>query len=172
MNPEILHDAIGQLPEELLAPAQRLRRRRPLIGIVSLAACLCLVIGLGFLSMGGIAAGNKASPESGRADNSLAPEAAGPGIYNSEEDLLVSLQPGKAAFRATVTEVHNGYLIVSPLEGESEALSGERFFVGIPETAVDVFQVGDTVEIHYSGRLLEVSPVIPDGVTHIILITP
>lgn len=48
MEPEQLLDAIGQLPEEVIAPVAELRRKNPGIRTwIALAASLLLVLGLG-----------------------------------------------------------------------------------------------------------------------------
>lgn len=175
MKDEQLLDAIGQLPEELLAETDKLRRRKRSTGWISLAACLCLMAGLSLFARPMFSADSKfAAPEADAAHrywdcNLGSPEygfsAMAPEIENSASIPISS-------FTATVREVHNGYLIVEPFPEESEARSGERFFIGIPEDCELTFREGDTVEIFHNGVLMEVSPVQLGKIYSIHIITP
>lgn len=71
-------------------------------------------------------------------------------------------------FQAEVLEIANGTMLVKPVEGYAEAEYSERISVDIqnmpssPEP-----EVGDIVEITYSGIMMELYPPIPSGVEKI-----
>lgn len=163
MNGKQLHDAIGDLPEELLAPTARLREKKRSFPAawVSLAACLCLVIGLGVFWNG--------SRWDVKAENA-APEMEMPG-EKGDGMLHDSVGSTVRIFRATVLEVHEAYLLVEPLEGEWERTSADRIEVSLEKVeAVPGLSPGDLVEISYGGTLLESYPARTVGVTHIHII--
>lgn len=64
-----------------------------------------------------------------------------------------------SVFQAEILEVHNGYYLVKPVEGSWELNSAERIEVSIrnahpsPEP-----EIGDVIEIEYSGEILETYP--------------
>lgn len=108
MNPEILHDAVSLLPEDLLAPVDALRQKKcfrwqPVAG---LAACVCVVVGLClFPPAAKNSSGNGAIvPEDGRGD----------GITGSIADQVIQESIGGYSLTATVVEVTAKSLIVQP----------------------------------------------------------
>jgi hypothetical protein len=163
MNGQQLQDAIGQLPEELLASTAQLRGKKRSFPVawVSLAACLCLVVGLGFFG-GAMTMADKAE--------NAAPEMESQAEMASPEDKFSGLLDGTAGstvrvFRAKVLEVHNGYLLVEPLEGEWERSSADRIEVTLEKVKdIPALQPGDLVEIGYGGTLLEMYPARAVGV--------
>ena len=65
----------------------------------------------------------------------------------------------RATFRATVTAVENGGLLVTPVEGSAELRSSDCFSIGLPKMpAAPEPQVGDTLEITYNGDICETYP--------------
>ena len=68
-------------------------------------------------------------------------------------------------FRATITEIQNGSMLVTPTEGSDELRSSDSFLVKIenmpssPEP-----EVGDIVEITYDGGIQETYPA---GLNHV-----
>ena len=158
MNRETLMDAIGQLPEDLIAEAAKKRQRKKLhwAPLAAAAACLCLLLTLPL--GGGMKAANKAEAE--------APMEMAPAIENVLKDHLFAgsadrengadMTVESAQFLAHVVEVHESYLLVEPLEEEWERNSADRITVTIPTP--QQFQPGDLVRIHYSGSLLESYP--------------
>lgn len=65
-----------------------------------------------------------------------------------------------ADFQAKVLEVHDGYLLVEPVEGSWERNSADR--IQIPVINIAPYpepQIGDIIEIKYDGELLETYPV-------------
>ena len=79
---------------------------------------------------------------------------------------LLSLS--QVVFQATVKEISDGNLLVSPLEGYSEAGYADTIcvpIVGMVSSPEPV--VGDVVEITYSGIMQEEKPPIPAGIISI-----
>ena len=63
------------------------------------------------------------------------------------------------SFRATVLEVHQGYLLVEPVEGSPERSSADQITLSLQEkTSWPTPQVGDTVDVFYNGEILETYP--------------
>ena len=157
-------DAIGELPEEMIAPVAALRQRKPIHWgrWVALAACICLVL----LPLSW-QAGNKAAAEVDKATNAaMSQESAqenGFAQYGSIMDAT-----GQASFRAEVLEVDDNCILVRPLDGEAELRSSDKIyasFLGV-KTAPEI-KVGDLVEITYSGLLQETYPATAYDVTDI-----
>lgn len=64
-----------------------------------------------------------------------------------------------SVFTATILEIHDGCYLVEPSEGSAERTSADRIEVPIQNAAPSPEpQVGDTVEIEYSGVILETYP--------------
>ena len=64
-----------------------------------------------------------------------------------------------SVFTATILEVNNGCYLVEPSKGSTERTSADRIEVPVPSVAPSPEpRVGDTVEIEYSGVLLETYP--------------
>lgn len=153
-------DAVGELPEELIAPVARLRtkKRHTWVAWAALAACLCVALHFG-LSRSGWRLDMKSeslaeAPQESPADTRPAPENAYGGLLDAE------------IFRATVLEIHEGYILVKPLEGEWELTSADKIEVSLEQVQPrPTLAVGDIVEIHYSGQIQETYPARAAGVT-------
>lgn len=161
MNRETLMDAIGKLPEDMIAAAaeKRTKKKYRWIPLGAVAACLCLLLSLP-LMMGGMKASNKADMEAPMemlpADMELFQDHSYAGSANGSDELKTSTEH----FLATVVEVHKGYLLVAPLEDEWEHSASNRIHVPIPNPQdPQEFTPGDLLRIYYSGTLLESYPV-------------
>lgn len=165
---EKLFDAITLVREDLIEEAQTYRFERKVIPwgrYAALAASLLLVFSLGYsflLFGGGKGGGSKndcAAPPntSDGADWNAAPSApAAPEAPEAAE--LV-------AFTGTVLEVHEGYLLVEPAEGESVRLSADRIEVPTGDlTDLPALTAGDRVEITFAGTIQETYPARVTGV--------
>lgn len=168
MNRETLMDAIGQLPEDIIAEAaeKRVRKKTRWTHWAALAACLCLVLTLPLAVGGGMKASNKAEME---APMEMAPASEGilrdwfygDSVQDNGSDMKVPTEH----FLATVVEVHELYLLVEPLEDEWEHSSANRIEVPIPNPQdPQEFAVGDLLRITYSGTLRESYPAQAVGV--------
>ncbi len=161
MNEAQLHDALGELPEELLAPvdALRTRKRTPWVKWISMAACLALIVGFSTWLLpdffGGVAMDNagEAAPELQYGcldDAGMAPNDC---VQNSASST------GLHSFRATVLEVHDTYLLVTPKEGQPEASTAGQIEVSLPQLQqLPDIAIGDAIEIFYDGMLQETFP--------------
>ena len=156
MKESHIHDAIGEISEDLLLPVEKLRqkKRQPWVKWTAMAACIALVLCLP------LTWGNMEKSTADLVNDSLrAPaemeEAKDEHAYGSMMDAVQ-----QAAFRATVLEIYgDSAILVEPLKGEAEEHSSDRFeiYLGDLET-VPVFQKGDVVEIVYDGLVQEVYP--------------
>lgn len=64
-----------------------------------------------------------------------------------------------AAFEAEILEIHEGFFLVAPVEGSMEASSADR--IEVPMENMDPSlepEVGDIIEVEYSGEILETYP--------------
>ena len=61
-------------------------------------------------------------------------------------------------FIAQVLEITENYAIVEPIEGENELLSSNKFSIGIKKLGDIGAKVGSTVEITYTGGIMESYP--------------
>jgi len=67
--------------------------------------------------------------------------------------------PIYSTFSATVLEIHDGYYLVEPMEGSWELSSADRIEVPIRNAVPSPEpEVGDVIEIEYSGDILESYP--------------
>lgn len=74
----------------------------------------------------------------------------------------------KSVCRATVVEIRDGSMLVTPVEGSAELNSADKFDVPMRHVnASPEPQVGDLVEITYSGSIAELYPASFDGITEI-----
>ena len=150
MKEQHIHDAIGELSEEILAPVAKLRQKKryPIAPWVAAAACLCLLL---CLPTGMF---DKAAPESALENGALEME---------KEELFYGATMDKAnaaIFRAKVLEVDaGGSILVEPLEGERELLSADKFYISLHHLQdLPEMRVGDILEITYDGLILESYP--------------
>ena len=149
MNEQHIHDALGELSEEILAPVAKLRQKKryPIAPWIATAACLCLLLCLPMDRL------DKAAPESAL-DNGTA--------EMEKEDIFYGATMDKAnaaIFRAKVLEVYDGTALVEPLEGEQELSSSDKFHISLGHLQdLPEIQVGDVVEITYDGLIQETYP--------------
>ncbi len=164
MRREELIDAIGELPEELLAPVAALRKKKQVAWIrwASLAAACVLVLLIPLAVPGWSAESAK-----GTADHTME-------MSREEQCPTETVTYGNLAdstahsFRAEVLEVDGECILVSPMEGERELSSADKIYVSFREVEdVPRIEAGDTVEITYSGMLQETYPAVACGVTGI-----
>ena len=151
MTPETLQDAITLLPEDLLAPVDRLRQKKRIAWkpITAVVACLCLVVGLWFLNPG-----SKVAMDS--ANGSVMPECEP--MENSQHSTSnVGSDAGlDAGIVAKVVAVGEDYLQVSmPLpdkfadKGASIQLTSARLTFENLQQAPSV-QAGQTIRIYFN----------------------
>ena len=167
MSREELIDAIGELPEDLLAPVAALRQKKSVHWgrWVALAACICLV--LLPLSWQGWQAGSKAAGEADRVPNEEMSLESVQGNGAPQYGIITD-STGRPSFRAEVLEVDGNCILVRPLEGEAELNSADKIYVSFGKLQdVPRIEVGDTVEIFYDGTLMESYPAQTSGVTGI-----
>ena len=195
---EIMFDAITGIREHLVEEAQnyRFRRRQPLWRrYAGWAACLLLVAFVGFGAvrlgvfggMGGSSAnsapGNAAEVNGATQDSAAADENSGAGWDgeaspgDTEGDAAGGssdrgdFEAGQRRLTATVLEVHEGYLLVEPVEGDAVLASADRVMVSIDglEEIPDL-EAGDRVSILFDGMIMESYPAKITGVTAIELL--
>ena len=167
---EILFDAITAVREDLIEAAQNyVFRKKPSAWrrYAALAACLVVVAGLGFGAvrlglLGGM--GGSGSNTTGAADGAV-PESSGETTSDTAggDDTGDTGDTGDAAaettFHATVLEVHDGWLLVEPLEGEDILSSADRFMVslaGVEE--VPDLEAGEEIAVTFDGMIRESYP--------------
>lgn len=158
MNEHQIHDAIGEISEELIAPVAKLRQKKryPVAKWLAVAACLCLLLSL---------------PLGASMRNDMKAESAGspmePGMNNEhmygglmdKEDAVSDMIVEAAVFRAKVLEVHGKSVLVEPLAGEDELLSSDKIYVSFEKLAqIPEIKAGDILEIRYDGMIRESYP--------------
>ena len=167
MNRETLMDAMGRLPEDMLAEVAAKRVRRPVRWIPwsVAAACLCLLLTLPLAFGGGRKASNKADME---APMEMAPGSEGmlqDQFYAGSSENAGDLKVPVEHFLAHVAEAWEGHLLVEPLEDEWEHSASKQIVVPIPNPQdPQAFAPGDLVRITYSGTLRESLPAQAVGV--------
>lgn len=156
MKESHIHDAIGEISEELLMPVEKLRqkKRQPWVKWTAVAACIALMFCLP------LTWGNMEKSTANMVDDSLrAPAEMKDAMEeNAYGGVMDAVQ--QANFRATVLEIYgDSAILVQPLKGEMEEKSSDRFeiYLGKLEN-VPVFQKGDVVEIVYDGLIQELYP--------------
>ena len=167
---EILFDAITAVREDLIEAAQNyVFHKKPSAWrrYAALAACLVVVAGLGFGALrlgllGGM--GGSGSNTTGAADGAV-PESSGETTSDTAggDTAGDTGDTGDAAaettFGATVLEVHDGWLLVEPLEGEDILSSADRFMVslaGVEE--IPDLEAGVEVAVTFDGMIRESYP--------------
>lgn len=159
MKEQHIHDAIGEISEELIDPVAKLRQKKryPVVKWAAAAACFGLLLSIPF--HWNTFTGTKA----GSINTEFAPEMnmsnSFDGLLDKSEESAADMVVNTAAFQAKVLEVHDRYIVVEPLEGEQERSSGDRFEVFFPESQrLPMFQAGTIVNIVYDGTIQEVYP--------------
>lgn len=157
MNAHHIHDAIGEISEELIDPVAKLRQKKryPVAKWLAAAACVCLVLlslPIGLSAFGGTKA------ESADRAPEMNEEYFYGGILDQEEVKLDG-STEVAAFRAKVLEVHEKTVLVEPLEGEEELRSSDKIYISLRELEkTPEIRVGDILEIRYDGMIQETYP--------------
>lgn len=183
---EIIFDAITGVRPGLIEEALDHRfRRANWSRYVKGAACLALVVVLGFAALrtgiiGGSGTDSSASDSnmvSGDCAPSEEPTETAPADSESSDsggtmydDVVQDAEsksedavgiPGDSVsrFTATVLEVHEGYLLVEPAEGESILASADRICVSLKDLGElwDI-QVGERIAVTWAGMILESYP--------------
>ena len=167
---EILFDAITAVREDLIEAAQNYvfhKKPSAWLRYAALAACLVVVAGLGFgaLRLGLLdGMGGSGSNTSGAADGAV-PESSGETTSDTAggDTAGDTGDTGDAAaettFHAAVLEVHDGWLLVEPLEGEDILSSADRFMVslaGVEE--VPDLEAGEEIAVTFDGMIRESYP--------------
>lgn len=175
---EIFFDAVTGIREELVEEAlgYRFRRRFPWGRYAGLAACLALVVCVGWFGLtiagggmggssgadNGFRTGSPAGGDSGEVSGDTAPAPQSP--EGSSEPAVPGDSPELGgqnweSFTAKVLEVREDALLVEPLEGEAVRNSADRIVVSteglenLPE-----LEAGDAVEIAFDGSVMESYP--------------
>ena len=165
---EILFDAITAVREDLIEAAQNyVFHKKPSSWrrYAALAACLVVVAGLGFGALRLGLLGGMGSNTTGAADGA-APESSGEttsdtagGDDTGDAGDTGDTGAAETTFHATVLEVHDGWLLVEPLEGEDILASADRFMVslaGVEE--IPDLEAGDEVAVTFDGMIRESYP--------------
>ena len=159
MNEHQIHDAIGDISEELIDPVARLRQKKryPAVKWLAAAACLCLLLSLPFTW------NTFTATKAESMNTEFAPEANMSNRFdgmldkteNSAADMIVNV----SAFRGKVLEVDEECVLVEPLEGEQEQLCSDKIYVSIGKLAqIPEIRVGDILQIQYDGMIQETYP--------------
>ena len=87
----------------------------------------------------------------------------GPDDYQKVLDLYNSAAPAPVSFTATITEISNGSVYVTPSEGSSELLSSDSFTIPLSDDTGKIFgdyipAVGDIVEITHDDYIYAIYP--------------
>ena len=149
MNEQHIHEAMGELSEQILAPVAKLRQKKryPVAPWVAAAACVCLLICL-----------PKGVFDTAKAESAM-PNAA---LDMELEDHFYGATMDKvnvAIFRAKVLDVDERAVLVEPLEGARELLSADKFYISLHHLQdLPEMQVGDILEITYNGLIRESYP--------------
>ena len=160
MNEHQLHDAIGDISEELIAPAAKLRQKKqyPAAKWVAAAACLCLLLSLPFTwkTLNGTEAESKVNTA---VDLELSTSNQFSGLLDKTEDAADGITVDATVFRAKVLEIRENCVLVEPLEGQQERLCSDQIYVSFGMlTQIPELRVGDILQIQYDGLILETYP--------------
>ena len=165
MNGSQIHNTIGELSEDLIAPVAKLRmkKRHPVLKWAAVAACLCLILSLSLGRNGPWLVKFESTVDDALQENDYS------GVADS-----VHTSVHASAFRAKVLEVHAGSgILVQPLKGETERNTADRFEVSFRNVEqIPQIKVGDIVEIVYDGRIQEIYPCRIPGTITIEVIEP
>lgn len=152
MNADQLHDAFGELPEDLVASVAGIRGRKKVMWApwVAAAACACLVLALGWRFVPVFSADN-AAPEIGKFNGLLdSMEAAA----HSEADHAP--QEAETVLLVQVEKIEEGGILVRVLADQHVA---EGTQIRIPvNMQQETYAVGDCLKVYCDGQLLETWP--------------
>jgi len=145
-----IHDAIGELPEDLLIPVEKLRRKKryPVMKWAAIAACFCLLLILP------LSTGMQNAAKAENLQDAPKEEAKQDNAYAGLTD-----DAGISVFLGKVLEKYETGVLVEPLEGESELLSSDKIVVSFWNLKqVPEIEEGDILEIVYDGMIQETYP--------------
>ena len=152
-----IHDAIGEISEDLIDPVAKLRQKKryPAVKWAAVAACLCLVASFSLSLVG------KHDLKMESTNFAGAPEVE----MENMQSALLDKADGTAdtatgtTFRAKVLEANEQQVLVMPLEGEQERLCSDKIYVTFGKLAqIPQMQAGDILQIHYDGMIQETYP--------------
>ncbi len=173
---EILYDAITGIRETIVEEAQDYRFRKRAAQwqrYAGLAACLAVVVCIGyFASHIGMGGSNSAPPNASESagDSGCAAPSDGSGQASGEAPGSSGDSFDQETFTAAVLEIHDGWLLVEPLEGEAIRASADRVEVptgNLPD--LPELTEGDLVTVTYTGTVQESYPAQITGVEEITL---
>lgn len=160
MNEHHIHDAIGEISEELIDPVAKLRQKKryPAVKWVAAAACICLV--LLSLPLGASMRNDMKAESAGSAmDPEMNMENYYGAIMDQETDGASDMIVAASVFRAKVLEVDEKCVLVEPLEGEDELRCSDKIYVSFGHLEqIPEMKVGDTLQIQYDGLIQETYP--------------
>ena len=83
----------------------------------------------------------------------------GADAWKSVDDLFAKEEPNiESVVRATVIEINGSSVLIEPLEGEWERMSGDRIHINVSEFEDIGAEVGSVVEVTYKGNIMESYP--------------
>lgn len=151
MKADQLHDAFGELPEEMIASVAGLRGRKKVNWIpwAVTAACACLVFALGWQHLPELQA--KSTAENGKAD-AFAPPLAD-SLYSQEDSMTAEAE---LILQVVVTELEKDGILVSVLP-EQKIAEGTVIRIPVPAQQ-ESYAVGDCLKLYCDGQLKETWP--------------
>ena len=170
MNEYQIHDAIGEISEELIDPVAKLRQRKryPAAKWLAVAACLCLLLSLPL----GASMRNDVKAES--AGSLMESEMEMENMYGGlldKEDGASDMVGNVSVFRAKVLEVNEKCVLVEPLDGEDELRCSDKIYVSCGKLEqIPEIKVGDVLEIRYDGMIQESYPAQINGTFSVTII--
>lgn len=159
MDAELLQDAIGLLPEEMLAPVDTLRRKKRAAWkpLVAVAASLLLVVGIWQLQP--ISADNNKGMEDADEHAPIADRGDGYSGSSNYSEYSTSDNLYLYCINAKVTEVMEDYLVVALAEGDTAKV----FFENMEEKKA--FSVGAEIELWFDTAPAELTQLNPNDIT-------
>ena len=83
----------------------------------------------------------------------------GADAWKSVDDLFAKEEPNiENVVRATVIEINGTSVLLEPLEGEWERMSGDRISINVADLENIGAEVGSVVEVTYKGTIMETYP--------------
>ena len=152
MNAHQLHDAFGELPEELVDSVARARGRKKVVWgpWAAVAACACLALVLSWQLLPAFQAHSKA-PESGKF-NGLADKMEAP-AYSAADS---ATDKAETVRLVQVVQVEDGGILVSVLP-EQKIAEGTQIRIAV-NMQQETYVAGDRLRIYCDGQLQETWP--------------
>lgn len=83
----------------------------------------------------------------------------GADAWKSIDDLFAEEEPNiESVVRATIIEINGSSVLIEPLEGEWERMSGDRISINVSKLEDIGAEVGSVVEVTYKGNIMESYP--------------